>query len=152
MGLLDGVLGNVLGSVMGGGEQQQANPMLNIVLGMLANNTQQGGGAGVSGMGGLGGMLQQFQQAGMGDLIGSWIGKGDNLPISADQLQSVLGSGALGDIAKQLGMSQGDTAGQLSQMLPDIINQLTPNGEAPEGGLGSASDIMGMLGGLMKRS
>jgi uncharacterized protein YidB (DUF937 family) len=146
MGLLDGVLGNVLGSVMGGGQQQQANPMLNIVLGMLANNSgQQGGG------GGLGGMLQQFQQAGMGDVIGSWIGKGDNLPISADQLQSVLGSGALGDIAKQLGMSQGETAGQLSQILPDIINQLTPNGEAPEGGLGSAGDIMGMLGGLMKR-
>ena len=143
MGLFDGVLGNVLGSVMGGGQQQQANPMLNIILGMLANNTQPGGG--------LGGMLQQFQQAGMGDVIGSWIGKGDNLPISADQLQSVLGSGALGDIAKQLGMSRGETAGQLSQMLPDIINQLTPSGEAPQGGLGSAGDIMAMLGGLMKR-
>ena len=170
MGLLDGVLGNVLGSVMGGGQQQQANPMLNIVLGMLANGgqQQQGGGAGggmgggmggvlggalssMGGMGGLGGLLQQFQGAGLGHVADSWVGKGDNLPISGDQLQNVLGSDMIGNIAQQLGMSHGDTAGQLSQMLPDIISHLTPHGEAPAGGLGSADDIMGMLGGLLKK-
>jgi uncharacterized protein YidB (DUF937 family) len=160
MGLLDGVLGNVLGSVMGGGQQQQANPMLNIVLGMLANGgqgAQQGGGMGgvlggaLASMGGLGGLMQKFQGAGLGHMADSWVGKGDNIPISGDQLQNVLGSDMIGNIAQQLGMSHGDTAGQLSQMLPDIINHLTPHGEAPAGGLGSADDIMGMLGGLLKK-
>lgn len=146
MGLLDGVLGNVLGSVLGGGQQQAAggNPMLNIVLGMLANGGGQGGQGG-----GLGGLVQQFQKAGMGDVIGSWIGNGPNAAISPDQLSQVLGSGQLGQIAQQLGMSHGDAAGQLSQILPEIINHLTPNGQAPAGGLGNAQDIMGMLGGLL---
>jgi uncharacterized protein YidB (DUF937 family) len=150
MGLLDGVLGQVIGSALGGGQQQQ-NPMLNIVLGMLANGQggQQGGATGA--MGGLGGLISQFQNAGLGNAMSSWIGSGENMPISGDQLQSVLGSDAIGKIAQQLGVSQGDAAGQLSSMLPEIINHLTPNGQAPQGGLGSADDIMGMLGGLLKK-
>ncbi len=151
MGLLDGLLGNVIGSALGGGGQQAggANPMLNIVLGMLANGGgAQGGGA----MGGLGGLLGQFQQAGLGHVMESWIGSGANHAISGDQITQVLGSGQIGQIAQQLGLSHGDAAGQLAQMLPQIINHVTPNGQAPAGGLGSAGDIMGMLGGLLGKA
>jgi uncharacterized protein YidB (DUF937 family) len=149
MGLLDGLLSNVLGSALGGGQAGGANPMLNAVIGMLANNA--GGQAGAQGgaAGGLGGLMQQFQQAGLGHVMDSWVGSGDNHPISADQLTQVLGSGQIGQIAQQLGLSHGDAAGQLSQILPQIINHVTPNGQAPAGGLGSAGDIMGMLGGLL---
>jgi uncharacterized protein YidB (DUF937 family) len=148
MGLLDGLLGNVIGSALGGGGQAGgANPMLNIVLGMLANN---GGAQGAQGGGGgLGGLMSQFQNAGLGHVMDSWVGSGDNHPVSADQITQVLGQGQIGQIAQQLGISHGDAAGQLSQILPQIINHVTPNGQAPAGGLGNAGDIMGMLGGLL---
>ena len=71
--------------------------------------------------------------------------------LKALSLVESIGSGAIGDIAAQLGLSQGDTAGHLSQMLPEIINHLTPNGQAPQGGLGKAGDLMGMLGGLLQK-
>jgi uncharacterized protein YidB (DUF937 family) len=156
MGLLDSVLGAVAGQM--GGQQNQAagggglggllamaasNPqMLQVITGMLGND---------GGHGGLGGLIGKFQQAGLGDAVGSWVGKGENMPISADQLSNVLGSDALGGLAAKLGMSNGDTASQLSQMLPGLIDHLTPHGQAPSGGLGNAGDLMGMLGGLMSQ-
>jgi uncharacterized protein YidB (DUF937 family) len=150
MGLLDGLLGNVIGSALGGGGQAGgANPMLNIVLGMLANGGGQGAQAAQGGGGGLGGLMSQFQNAGLGHVMDSWVGSGDNHAISPDQLTQVLGQGQIGQIAQQLGISHGDAAGQLSQILPQIINHVTPNGQAPAGGLGNAGDIMGMLGGLL---
>lgn len=54
-------------------------------------------------------------------------------------------------LAEKMGMSQGDAAGQLSNILPGLIDKLTPQGQAPAGGLGNAGDLMGMLGGLLRR-
>ncbi len=138
-GGLGGLLGGLLGGQQGGSGMAALIP---IVTSMLANGSQQGG---------LGGLMEKFQQAGMGDQMASWIGKGENLPISADQLSAVLGSGAMGDIASKLGMSQGDAGGALAQMLPGLIDQLTPDGQAPAGGLGGADDLMGMLGKMMQK-
>lgn len=162
MNLLQGILGAV--SAMQGGQQQQAasNPMLNAVLGMLANSggsgantAAQSGGAGGAGgmgaigalgaMGGLGALVSAFQGAGLGKVVESWISTGQNMPINGDQLQQVLGQGKIADMAQQLGLSQQDTAGQLSQALPQIIDMLTPNGQAPQGGLGDIGSIIGML-------
>jgi uncharacterized protein YidB (DUF937 family) len=135
MGLFDSVLGSVMGKV-----QEQGG--LAAVLGpLLASDGAHGG---------LDGLVQKFNQAGMGDVISSWIGKGENLPISADQLKQVLGSDTLSNIASQLGMSPGQASGHLSEMLPGIIDKLTPHGAAPAGGLGSSGDLMGMLGGLLQ--
>ncbi len=147
MGLLDGLLGNVIGSALGGGQAGGANPMLNAVIGMLANGGGQGGAGGTAG--GLGGLVGQFEQAGLGHLVQSWIGSGPNAAISPDQITQVLGSGQIGQLAQQLGLGHGDVAGQLAQILPQVINHLTPQGQAPAGGLGNAGDIMGMLGGLL---
>lgn len=145
MGLLDGLLGNVLGGMMGGQPQQGANPLLNVVTGLLANGGQGGQG------GGIGALIQQFEQAGLGQQMQSWIGTGQNLPVSAEQISQALGSGQLGQIAQQLGVSHGEAAGQLAQLLPEIINHLTPNGQAPAAGFGDAQQILGMLGGLMNK-
>ncbi len=154
---MSGLLGNILGAVMGGGQQAGAgagglggilgqlaqNPqIMGAITGMLSNDGQQGG---------LGGMMEKFQQAGMGDVVGSWVGNGENTPISGDQLTQVLGSDALSGLAQQMGLNPQDAAGQLSGMLPDIVNALTPGGQAPAGGLGNMGDLAGMLGGLMKR-
>lgn len=146
MNLLQGILGAV--SAMQGGQQQAAagNPMLNAVLGMLANSGQSG-----AGQGGLGGLVSMFENAGLGNLIQSWIGTGQNLPVNADQLQQVLGGGQLGDLAQRLGVSKQDAAGQLSQALPQIIDMLTPQGQAPQGGFGDVGSMIGMLQKAMTR-
>jgi uncharacterized protein YidB (DUF937 family) len=106
---------------------------------MLANNSGGGGG------GGLADIVGKFQQAGMGDVVSSWIGTGQNAPISGDQLGNVLGSDMIGNIAKQLGVSHGDAAGQLAQMLPQVVDKLTPNGQAPAGGLGDIGALLAQL-------
>ena len=137
MGLLDSVMGAVTENM----QQQQGGGLAGVLGGLLANNSE---------LGGLGGLVEKFRQNGMGDIVGSWIGKGDNLPISADQISSALGSGTLGNIAAQLGLDPAQISGQLAHMLPGIIDKLTPHGALPEGGLEQAPDLMGMLGGLLK--
>ena len=137
MGLFDSVMGAVTS------QMQQQGGLASVLGGLLANNGE---------MGGLGGLAEKFNQAGMGDMLSSWIGKGENLPISADQISSVLGSGTLGNIANQLGIDPAQASAQLSQMLPGLIDKLTPHGVAPEGGLGQSGDLMGMLGGLLQKA
>ena len=149
MGLLDSVLGGMLG----GGQQQQggAGALINIVAGMLANShggPSAAGGGGAAG--GLGGLAEQFQKGGLGDLMNSWIGKGENLPISPDQLGDVLGGDLLGKLTQQTGMGQGDLLGQLSQLLPQMVDKATPDGAIPSGGLGDIGAILGKLGGLSR--
>ena len=135
-----GGMGGGLGSLMG---LVASNPqLLQIITGMLSNGGSEGG---------LGGLAGKFQQAGLGDAMSSWIGGGPNQHVSPDQMTSALGENTVGDIASQLGVSHGEAAGQLSQLLPEIINQLTPGGQAPAGGLGNSGDLMGMLGGLLRR-
>jgi uncharacterized protein YidB (DUF937 family) len=116
--MLDGILGSALGGLPGGGGQQQS-PIMQIALQLLQQN------------GGVGGMLDKFRQAGYAGHADSWQGTGQNLPISGNQIQEVLGSGTIGQIAQQLGLSHGDAAGGLAQMLPQIIDKFTPQGEVP---------------------
>ncbi len=145
MGLLDSVIGALGGGGQAGGGGQSA--LLNIVMGMLANRSGgQQGGVGTGTGGGLGDLMAKFQQGGMGDVMSSWIGSGQNMPISGDQLSNVLGPDMLGKIASQLGISHGEAAGQLSQVLPQVVDKLTPNGQVPEGGLGDIGAILGRFG------
>ncbi len=128
MGLLDGLLGNLMGGNSGSG----SNPLLQIAMQMLANKGGGGtGGGALDSMGGLSGIVSAFQKGGLGHLADSWVGSGENLPVSGDQLTQVLGSDKIGQIASQLGMSQGDAAGGLAKILPDLINHVTPNGQMP---------------------
>ena len=145
MGLLDSVMGAV-GQATGQGGSGGQGELLNMVVGMLGQ-----GGAGGAG-GGLGGLVQQFEQGGLGHLVQSWIGTGQNLPISADQLSSVLGSDTVHNMAAKLGMDHGDMLGQLTQLLPQVVDKITPNGQLPQAGAaGGLGDLAGMLGGLLKR-
>jgi len=121
MGLLDGLMG----SLMGGQQQGGDNPLLQMALQMLTNRGEAGGN-------GLGGLMDAFQNAGLGDQLKSWISTGQNMPISADQLSEALGSDKIRDIAGQLGMSQGEVSGGLADMLPQLIDKITPNGQLPD--------------------
>lgn len=144
MGFLDSVLGNVLG----GGQQQQgggAGALVNIVAGMLAHNGQGAAGASsgpLGGLGGLAGLAEQFQRSGLGDVMSSWIGTGQNLPISADQLSRVLGSDAVAQLAQHTGMDSGALLGQLTQLLPQMVDHATPEGRIPAGGVGDIGSIL----------
>ena len=102
------------------------------------------------GAGGLGGLVAKFQQAGLGDVVSSWIGSGQNQAISPDQLGQVLGQDTLSGLASQFGLNSGDAAQQLAGMLPGLVDALTPAGSAPAGGLGNAGDLVGALSGLLK--
>ena len=135
MGLLDSVMG-MLGGAQAGGSNAA---LLNAVVSMLGNDSQAGG---------LAAILGKAQQSGLGDVVTSWIGHGQNLPISGDQLSSILGSDMVANIAKQLGVSHGDAASQMSKVLPDVVDKLTPHGQLPQGGLGNVADLLGQL---MKR-
>ncbi len=132
MGMLDGLLGNALGGMLGGGGQPQ-NPLMRIALQLLQQN------------GGVNGVLDKFRQGGFADQAQSWQSTGENLPISGNALQEVLGTGAIGQIAQQLGMSHGDAAGGLAQVLPQIIDKLTPNGEVPDNQNDVVAQALAML-------
>ena len=145
MGLLD-IVGSALGGQGGaGGAGGGQAELLNMVIGMLAGTGQGGQGAGAAG--GLGALLQQFQAAGLGEQVNSWVGTGQNLPITPDQLQSVFGNDGMSQMAEKMGLSTGDLGAQLSQLLPQAVDQLTPGGQLP-GDLGGLGDL---LGGLLRR-
>ncbi|MBU6260310.1 MAG: DUF937 domain-containing protein [Burkholderiales bacterium] len=147
MGLLDSVLGAISGGGQQGGPGGGEAAMLSAVVGMLGQGGAGGGAAG--GLGGLMGLVEKLQQSGLGPQVASWIGTGQNQPVTGDQVTSALGSGAVGQIAEQLGLSHGDAAGQLAQVLPGLIDKLSPNGQLPQGG-GAGGELASLLGGLLK--
>jgi uncharacterized protein YidB (DUF937 family) len=138
MGFLDDVLGSAVpqGSL--------AKPML-IALGALVASgalhrqatpvpdQQPGATPGGDGglLAGLGGLLNRFQQSGQGDVMKSWVGSGQNMPISPSQLGSVLGPSIVSSLAQRTGLSEQEITTQLSQILPGVVDKLTPNGRLP---------------------
>ena len=148
MGLFDSVLSAVSGQLQGGEGLQG-------LMGMLGNQPQlmQAASSLLGNDGehdGLQGLMEKFQQGGLGDVVSSWVGKGENLPITGEQLSGVLGSDAVQNLASQFGVNPTELAGQLSSVLPGLVDHLTPDGQVPTAGLGNGGDLMGMLGGLLK--
>jgi uncharacterized protein YidB (DUF937 family) len=97
--------------------------------------------------GGLDGITKKIRDSGLDDQLSSWIGKGDNLPVSADQIKGALSGSGLGEVAGKLGIDSDDLAGKISEFLPDAVDKLTPDGTVPEGGF-DMGDLSKVLGGL----
>lgn len=119
MGLLDGLLG-AAGPLLGG-QGQRGSPLLGSLLGMLGQS------------GGLAGLVQAFEQAGLGHVAGSWVGTGQNAPVSPQQVQQALGP-QVQQLAQQHGMTTDAVSSALSQLLPGLVDHLTPGGQLPSGG------------------
>ena len=117
MGFLDDILGRMTSGSSPSGNLSALSPVL---MDMLRNHP-----------GGLAGLVQRFESQGLGHLISSWIGPGANLPISVDQLQSVLGSDALKSMGARAGIPADQVAPALTQLLPHMVDHLTPSGEIP---------------------
>ena len=82
-------------------------------------------------LGGLGGLLKKLQQGGIGNAANSWVGSGQNQPVSPGHLGSALGPNIIKTLAQQSGLSEDELTKQLSQVLPGIVDKLTPNGRLP---------------------
>jgi uncharacterized protein YidB (DUF937 family) len=109
MGLLDGILGGLVG-----GE------MATVVNGLIEKH------------GGVQGIVNQLQQQGLGPTVKSWVETGANQPITADQVHQVFGQSAIAELAAKAGMNPQDLAQKLSQILPQVIDKLTPGGVVPK--------------------
>lgn len=130
LGGLGELLGGLTGSRTQGGGAGLLTALLPLVVGMLANRA----GSGNAMTGGLEGLLRQFQNAGLGQQAASWVSTGENLPISADDLERVLGRDQLSQIAAQAGVPEAQASGGLASLLPEFVNQLTPQGQLPAQG------------------
>lgn len=112
MGLFDEIAG-----ALGQGAGQGSGGLLGAAMALVQSHP-----------GGLQGLVEQLSAGGLGDQVRSWVGSGQNLPASADQVIAALGSDRVKQVAEQLGISHGDAAGGLASLLPQVINHLTPNG------------------------
>ncbi len=131
MGLFDEVV-SMAASAAGGQESQHATALSAVIN--YVNSPQ---------VGGIAGLQKMFHEGGLGGVFNSWVGGGQNMPISADQLQSVLHSGALQEVAQRAGLNPDQLTGMMSSILPHLVDKLSPNGQLPD-----ASALQFMLKGL----
>ena len=133
MGLLDSILSAVSGK---GDTSGGANPLMGILTGLL---TQSGG---------LQGLASKFSQSGQGDAFSSWVGMGENQPVSSNQIQQALGSDQVRAIAGRMGVDPNLASNFLAVYLPKIVDKLTPAGKidpAADHGQGLAALLPSLL-------
>jgi len=137
MGLLDSIAGQVAGALAGAPGISPHHPgLVDAVTSLL----------GSEGGGGLQGLVRQFEQQGLGHVVQSWIGSGENLAVTPEQLQSVLGEPHIRALAQRLGLSSADVTNQLAGLLPHAVDSVTPGGELPQGNvLAQALDAFAAL-------
>ena len=128
MGLLDGIAGQVLGKMMG-----DKGGMAQVALEMFNQN------------GGLTGILDKFKEGGLAEQAASWVGKGENMPISAEQISSVLGNSAIAEMAAKFGIDPDTLSNQIAEHLPTVVDKLTPDGEVGADSGNLLSTVLGML-------
>ncbi len=114
MGLLDSLVGSLTGKAAT--STGADNPLLGALGGLMSGN------------GGVQGLLDKFTKGGAGDAAASWVGMGENKPVSADQVHQALGADQISAVAAKLGIDTGKAAGLLAEFLPKIIDRLTPTG------------------------
>ena len=148
MGLLDQILGGLTGGMQGEGQAPTGRSfgggagggammaLLPIVLSMLSNRGGTGAVAapamgGGGGMAGLGGLLQQLTQSGYGQQANSWVGTGANEPLPPQAWSKVFPPEQLSAIASQAGISEDEARQGLSQLVPEVVDHLTPQGQLP---------------------
>jgi uncharacterized protein YidB (DUF937 family) len=108
MGMFDGLLGGIVGA-----------GMVTAVNGIIEKH------------GGIQGVVNEFERNGLGATVKSWVGTGPNQPISADQVQQVLGPDLLQQLSAKSGLSVQELTQKLSQVLPQAVDRLTPDGKIP---------------------
>ena len=126
MGLLDTVLGVIKGAAAnntatGANAASNGDNLLESVIGMISDPQT----------GGLNGLIEKISSGGLGEQVASWVSTGQNLPVTAEQIQAVLGSSFVQGLAQKAGINTSDVAGSLATILPQVIDKLTPDGQVP---------------------
>ncbi|MGE8690690.1 MAG: YidB family protein [Achromobacter sp.] len=132
MSLLDS-----LASMAGGGQQGGSASLLPALIEQLSKYP-----------GGLSGLIESFQKGGLSEIVASWVGTGQNLPVSADQLGSVLDPGVVNELAAKTGQDSDSLLGSLSSLLPQLVDQATPDGTVPSNPQFNPADLLASLSGL----
>jgi uncharacterized protein YidB (DUF937 family) len=139
-------LEDTIQSVVPGGNV--GKPLMLALVALLASGALfKGGGAGASAatgsqapspegaggglLGGLGGLLDKFQKGGLSNVANSWVGSGPNQPVSPGQLGSALGPDIVKTLAQRAGLPEEELTKHLSQVLPGVVDKLTPAGRLP---------------------
>lgn len=121
MSLFTEIVKSAIGASNTSGQtENQSQNLLNGALGML------------QAMGGIDGLVNKLQQSGLGDLAASWIGTGENKSINPEELANVLGKDQIAALAQQAGIPESQGASVLSQVLPAMVDKLTPDGKVPD--------------------
>ncbi|MFE5540723.1 YidB family protein [Streptomyces sp. NPDC056492] len=133
---LGSLLGGLLGGGGGGGGGGQAGGGGN-VLGALLGALMGGGASGTQAAGGnpLGGLMDMLAKSGLADQAQSWIGTGDNQPVSGAQITEALPDDTLREVAQQTGVSPEEAADQIARSLPQAVDKLSPGGSIPGGSI-----------------
>ena len=130
MGLLDSLENQAATSLLGGSNNQLAAGILQLI------QNQPGG---------LAGLVQSFHDKGLGGLVSAWVSTGPNPPMSTDQVHQALGSDKVKELAESAGVPPDMASSAIAQLLPGIVDKLTPNGQVPE-----HSSVMDMASNLLK--
>jgi len=128
VGLFDSVAGAVLGKL--GGDK---GTMVQVAMDLFTQN------------GGLAGVLEKFKTGGFAEQADSWVSKGENLPITAEQITQVLGSGTITNISNKLGMNPDEVSAKIAEYLPQVIDKMTPDGEVNAGSGNLLTAVLSML-------
>lgn len=128
MGLFDSLAGSMLGKL--GGEK---GAIAQVAVDLFNQN------------GGLPGVLEKFKAAGFGDEVASWVGKGENLPITAEQVLQVLGSAPIQAASNKLGIQAHEISAKIAEYLPQVVDRMTPNGEVSRDSGNLLATLLGML-------
>lgn len=132
MSLLD-----TLASMAGGGQQGGSASLLPALIEQLNKYP-----------GGLTGLIASFQKGGLSEIVASWVGTGQNLPVSPGQLGAVLDPGVVNELAAKTGQDTDSVLGSLASILPQLVDKATPDGAVQPGQNFNPADLLGSLGGL----
>ena len=134
---MSGFLGQILQGVMGGGQSAGASPIAAILQQVLA--VRDGDNQGVAAI------ISKFESAGLGQHVQSWVGTGQNVPVTAEQIGQAFTPEELSGWAQQAGTTPDALRGSLAEALPHVIDHATPGGAVPD----QAPDLSGLVGRLL---
>lgn len=117
MGLFDQLVSAATEAISGG----EQGGLAQAAMGFISEHT-----------GGLGGLVSRLQEGGLAQQVASWVGTGENLPVSGEQLQQALGGDTISQLAAKVGISSDEVSGGLANILPTLVDKLTPNGDVGE--------------------
>jgi uncharacterized protein YidB (DUF937 family) len=129
MGILESVAGAILSKT--GSSPDQQHGFLSSICDLITNPQT----------GGVQGLVEKFKAAGLGQVADSWVANGPNPPVTADQVQKVFSPDQLRGFAQKLGVDPDVATKHLSDMLPEVVDKLTPDGKLPAGGIDCSSAL-----------